>query len=98
MSLFCDIYFSVIAETAFSNVNIIWHVTVVPYEKMFLLRQYSVIYNSKMQRNINPVTCDTAEHSNKQNKQTNSVALVHKRTIPTERQPLVGEVSAKFCR
>jgi hypothetical protein len=27
----------------------------------------------------------------------NSVALVHKRTIPTERPPLVGEVSANFC-
>jgi hypothetical protein len=25
------------------------------------------------------------------------VALVSKRTIPTERQPLVGEVSANFC-
>jgi hypothetical protein len=28
---------------------------------------------------------------------TNSVALVSKRTIPTERTPLVGEVSANFC-
>jgi hypothetical protein len=27
---------------------------------------------------------------------TNSVALVRKRTIPTERLPLVGEVSANF--
>jgi hypothetical protein len=27
----------------------------------------------------------------------NSVALVHKRTIPTEWPPLVGEVSANFC-
>jgi hypothetical protein len=27
---------------------------------------------------------------------TYSVALVRKRTIPTERQPLVGEVSANF--
>jgi hypothetical protein len=25
------------------------------------------------------------------------VALVRKRTIPTERPPLVGEVSANFC-
>jgi hypothetical protein len=25
------------------------------------------------------------------------MALVCKRTIPTERQPLVGEVSANFC-
>jgi hypothetical protein len=29
--------------------------------------------------------------------QTNSVALVRELTIPTERQPLVGEVSANFC-
>jgi hypothetical protein len=28
---------------------------------------------------------------------TYSVALVHKRTIPTERPPLVGEASANFC-
>jgi hypothetical protein len=28
----------------------------------------------------------------------NSVALVHKRTIPTERPPLVGEVSANFLQ
>jgi hypothetical protein len=27
----------------------------------------------------------------------NTVALVHERTIPTERPPLVGEVSANFC-
>jgi hypothetical protein len=30
------------------------------------------------------------------NKQTNSVALIRKRTIPTERPQLVG-VSANFC-
>jgi hypothetical protein len=33
----------------------------------------------------------------KTNKQTNSVALVRRRTIPTERPPLLGEVSANFC-
>jgi hypothetical protein len=31
-----------------------------------------------------------------QSLQTNSVALGHKRTIPTERPPLVGKVSANF--
>jgi hypothetical protein len=31
------------------------------------------------------------------NKQTNSVVLVRELTLPTERPPLVGEVSAKFC-
>jgi hypothetical protein len=30
------------------------------------------------------------------NKQTNSVALVRKQTIPTERPPLVGEVGSGF--
>jgi hypothetical protein len=30
-------------------------------------------------------------------KLTNSVALVRKRTIPTGRPPLVGEVSTNFC-
>jgi hypothetical protein len=28
---------------------------------------------------------------------TNSVALVRERNIPTERPPVVGEVSANFC-
>jgi hypothetical protein len=31
-------------------------------------------------------------------KKLNFVALVRNRTIPTERPPLVGEVSANFCR
>jgi hypothetical protein len=30
-------------------------------------------------------------------KKLNSVALVRKRTIPTERPPIVGEVSANLC-
>jgi hypothetical protein len=29
---------------------------------------------------------------------SNSVALVRERTLPTERPPLVGEVSANVCR
>jgi hypothetical protein len=35
------------------------------------------------------------DHKNKQ--KTNSMALARKRTIPTERQPLVGEVIADFA-
>jgi hypothetical protein len=30
-------------------------------------------------------------------KKENFVALVHKQTVPTERPPLIGEVSAKFA-
>jgi hypothetical protein len=30
-------------------------------------------------------------------KELNSVALDHKRTVPTERPPPLGEVSANFC-
>jgi hypothetical protein len=30
-------------------------------------------------------------------KQANSVALVHERTVPTERPPLVAEIGANFC-
>jgi hypothetical protein len=30
-------------------------------------------------------------------KKLNFVALVRKRTMPTERPPLVGEVSANYC-
>jgi hypothetical protein len=36
-------------------------------------------------------------HDNQTNKQTNSVASVHERTIPTEQPPFVIEVSANFC-
>jgi hypothetical protein len=32
-----------------------------------------------------------------ENKKTNSVVLVRKRTTPTEKPPLVGEVSIKFA-
>jgi hypothetical protein len=37
------------------------------------------------------LSCGVAE------RQINSMALVRERTIPTERPPLVGEVSANFC-
>jgi hypothetical protein len=37
------------------------------------------------------------KHSHQKIKK-NSMASVHKRTIPTERQPLVSEVSASFLR
>jgi hypothetical protein len=36
-------------------------------------------------------------HKTNLNKTINSVACVRERTIPTERPPLVGEVSANFC-
>jgi hypothetical protein len=39
---------------------------------------------------------DAPWHGDRTSKQTNPVALVRKRTIPTERQPLVGEVRANF--
>ena len=40
----------------------------------------------------------TAEHRPSSITKLNSVALVRERTIPTERPPPVGEVSAKFLR
>jgi hypothetical protein len=42
-----------------------------------------------------PSLCDFIA---KTKKKLNSMALVRKRTIPTERPPLVGEVSAKLLR
>jgi len=38
-----------------------------------------------------------AWHNNLTKTKLNSVALVRERTIPTERPPPVGEVSANFC-
>jgi hypothetical protein len=40
---------------------------------------------------------DLYNNNNNNNNNNNSVALVRERTIPTERPPLVGEVSANFC-
>jgi hypothetical protein len=37
------------------------------------------------------LSCDTCKQT------TNSIALVHERTKPTERPPLAGEVIANFC-
>jgi hypothetical protein len=37
-------------------------------------------------------------HSSTKSKTSYSVASVRKRTIPTERPPLVGEVSANICK
>jgi hypothetical protein len=48
------------------------------------------------QKDPNTLTSQVSSALNK-NKQTNSVALICERTIPTERPPLVGEVSAIFC-
>jgi hypothetical protein len=39
----------------------------------------------------------TQSHPTPKKPKLNSVAVVHKRTIPTERSPLVGEVSANLC-
>jgi hypothetical protein len=39
---------------------------------------------------------DAQQNDGTQNKQTNSVASVRERTIPTERPPLLGEVYSNF--
>ena len=41
--------------------------------------------------------CHTGLFALKTKTKLNSVALVRERTIPTERPPPVGEVSANFC-
>jgi hypothetical protein len=43
------------------------------------------------------VQCTTTTTTTNNNNNNKSVALVRERTIPTERPPLVGEVSANFC-
>jgi hypothetical protein len=40
---------------------------------------------------------DTNNNNNNNNNINNSMALVHERTIPTERLLLVGEVNTNFC-
>jgi len=45
----------------------------------------------------NSVVAEVEVLNVKKKTKLNSVALVRERTIPTERPPLVGEVSANFC-
>jgi hypothetical protein len=55
-------------------------------------------FTGHLKSTIMQITYLLFSHLNKyqQTKTTNSVALVRKRTIPTERPPLVGEVSDNF--
>jgi hypothetical protein len=65
--------------------------------KYCLLNRYKciVLYQSV---NYNLVVMNGMSDDVKQTKlKLNSVALVRERTIPTERPPPVGEVSANFC-
>jgi hypothetical protein len=56
---------------------------------LFLLFSYILIIHDILAAKFNVINLHTV-------KQTNSWALVRQWTIPTERPPLVGEVSAKF--
>jgi len=51
---------------------------------------------NRIKQNINSVT--QSRRSSLKKSVFNSVALVRERTIPTERPPPVGEVSANFLR
>jgi hypothetical protein len=55
----------------------------------------TLMQRSKTQTNTHT---HTHTHTHTERKEANSVALVRERTIPTERQPIVNEVDAKFCR
>jgi hypothetical protein len=47
-------------------------------------------------RNESKIWSQSSKHTKQTNK-TSSVAWVREQTIPDERPPLVGEVSANFC-
>jgi hypothetical protein len=49
------------------------------------------------QKHDNREIIDVLNFNYKTKLKLNSVALVRERTIPTERPPPVGEVSANFC-
>jgi hypothetical protein len=72
-------------------------ITLIAHKHMLFI--YPVIYMCTMLRPHLRATFVTETRSlNKHKNQTNSVALVHKRTIPIERPSLVGKVSANFSR
>jgi hypothetical protein len=65
---------------------------VLPCSLVFFDCRDLVMEYSSIQEALQPVNRFTTKQK------TNSVVLVRKRTIPTERPPLVGEVSANFLR
>jgi hypothetical protein len=53
--------------------------------------------NERFFQSGNPFMHNNAEINNYLVTKLNSVAVVRKQTIPTERPPLVGEVSSNLC-
>ena len=78
---------------ALTPCGILWKTRLVP-EPVSLWRQniqHPVIWSRTL------AVRSVATHMSYTTKKLNSVALVRERTIPTERPPPVGEVSANFC-
>jgi hypothetical protein len=71
----------------------------IPYAALFCSFRFTIIDHGNPDNNLeSSCTSDTfALITYTKNEKLNSVALARKRTIPTERPPLVGEVSANFC-
>jgi hypothetical protein len=74
----------------------------------YILTCFDSIQRNALQKNAHTFSCKTSvigrspktgmcEQMFAELAELNSVALVRKRTIPTERLPLVGKVSANFC-
>jgi len=61
------------------------------------LGQYSQDSNSAPRKPNSSLMMRTLQNEALATTKLNSVALVRTRTIPTERKPPVGEVSANFC-
>jgi hypothetical protein len=59
-------------------------------------KSYIIWVRNKERDDLEDIHINTRIILIKKQRKTNSVALVLKRTIPTERPPLVGEVSANF--
>jgi hypothetical protein len=80
--------------------NIPHHRLVSPHYKYFRspnIASFLFIHVEKEYISVRPVMVTVLDLRERENYKRNSVALVRKRTIPTERPPLVGEGSAIFC-
>jgi hypothetical protein len=69
-------------------------------EHVISLQQEVLVLESMMPDALQIIRCKKAEANHNiyiYKLHLNFVALVRERTIPTERPPLVGEVSANFC-
>jgi hypothetical protein len=90
----------ILQPTVHKPITSIWHKEKLPdkWKESIIVPVHKKGHKTECS-NYQGISLLSASYKQTKNKQkTNSLALVHKRTVPTEQLPLVGEVSANFSR